>query len=162
MKAVQARGGIQAIAISHPHYYSSMVECDEAFDAPIYLNAADRKCVTHASPRIRFWEGDTITPLPDVQLIRLGGHLDGRTVCYWPQGADGRGALLSSDINAVVADRRWVSFLYSYPNNTPLSAKSVQGIPANVSHYRYRRIYGAFAVGRILTGADEAVQRSAK
>src|SRR5690349_18457962 len=43
--AVQALGGLRGIAISHPHYYSSMVEWSRAFDAPIYLHAADRQWV---------------------------------------------------------------------------------------------------------------------
>jgi hypothetical protein len=40
---VNALGGIKAIAISHPHFYTSMVEWSRAFgDAPIHLHAADR------------------------------------------------------------------------------------------------------------------------
>ena len=39
---VKALGGIAAIAISHPHYYSSMIEWSRAFDAPVYLHADDR------------------------------------------------------------------------------------------------------------------------
>jgi hypothetical protein len=34
---IQTLGGIQAIAISHPHFYDSMVEWSRAFDAPIYI-----------------------------------------------------------------------------------------------------------------------------
>jgi len=162
VKELRARGGIQAIAISHPHYYSSMVEWGQAFDAPIYLNIADRKWVMHPSPRIRFWEGDSTKPLPDIELVRLGGHFDGGTVCHWPEGADGRGVLLSGDIITVVMDRRWVSFMYSYPNLVPLSAASVDEIAASINRYRYDRVYGAFAGRQILAGAAEAVQRSAK
>ena len=37
ISAVQALGGVAAIAISHPHYYSSMVEWSRAFgNVPIY------------------------------------------------------------------------------------------------------------------------------
>src|SRR5215217_9270227 len=35
---LDARGGIRAIAISHPHYYSGMVEWAERFDAQIFLH----------------------------------------------------------------------------------------------------------------------------
>jgi hypothetical protein len=41
--AIRALGGVQAIAISHPHYYSSMVEWAHAFNATIYLHAADKQ-----------------------------------------------------------------------------------------------------------------------
>lgn len=40
--ALEQRGGIKAIAISHPHLYGSMVEWAERFDARIYLHEADR------------------------------------------------------------------------------------------------------------------------
>ena len=32
---VRSLGGIRAIAISHPHYYSSMVDWSHTFDAPV-------------------------------------------------------------------------------------------------------------------------------
>src|SRR6202162_4103383 len=57
---VNSRGGIRAIAISHPHFYSSMVEWSERFDAQIFLHAADRQWVMRpadAGSRIQFWEG---------------------------------------------------------------------------------------------------------
>src|SRR5512133_1269854 len=56
---VQSLGGIAAIAISPPHYYSSMVEWSRAFDAPIYLHAADRQWVMRADPHIQYWDGNT-------------------------------------------------------------------------------------------------------
>ena len=59
-EVVKALGGISAIAISHPHYYSSMVEWSRAFGGvPIYLHAADRQWVMRPDPAIVFWEGET-------------------------------------------------------------------------------------------------------
>jgi glyoxylase-like metal-dependent hydrolase (beta-lactamase superfamily II) len=54
IEAVRALGGIRAIAISHPHYYSSVVSWSQAFDAPIYLHAADRQRVMRPDPAIVF------------------------------------------------------------------------------------------------------------
>ena len=43
VEAVRARGEVRAIAISHPHYYSGMVEWSEALGGvPILLHEADR------------------------------------------------------------------------------------------------------------------------
>lgn len=42
VEMVKGIGGISAIAISHPHYYSSMVQWARVFDCPIYLHTADR------------------------------------------------------------------------------------------------------------------------
>lgn len=39
---VAALGGIKAIAISHPHYYSTCVEWSRAFNAPIYIHMKER------------------------------------------------------------------------------------------------------------------------
>ena len=61
IRVVEAQGGLGAIAISHPHYYASMVEWSRAFDgAPIYLHADDRRWVMRPDPAIVFWEGDTL------------------------------------------------------------------------------------------------------
>ena len=39
---IKGLGGIDAIAISHPHFYTTMVEWAHAFGAPIYLHGADQ------------------------------------------------------------------------------------------------------------------------
>lgn len=113
---VQQFGGVSAIAISHPHYYSCMVEWAERFNASIYLHEDDKQWVMRPSDHITFWSGETYPLSVNRTLIRLGGHFPGGTVLHWPQGADGKGALLSGDIITVVSDRRYVSFMYSYPN----------------------------------------------
>ena len=114
---VNARGGIRAIAISHPHFYSSMVEWSERFGAQIFLHAADRQWVMRESPRIQFWEGTTLSLWDGLTLINCGGHFEGGTVLHWPAGANGKGALLTGDIIQVVQDRRYVSFMRSYPKS---------------------------------------------
>src|SRR5205809_2071685 len=67
--AVNERGGIRAIAISHPHFYSSMVEWSECFSAQIFLHATDREAVMRESPRIRFCEGTTSPHWSDLTLL---------------------------------------------------------------------------------------------
>ena len=52
---VERRGGLAAIAISHPHYYSGMVEWAHRFDCPIHLHAADAEWVMRPDPAIRHW-----------------------------------------------------------------------------------------------------------
>jgi glyoxylase-like metal-dependent hydrolase (beta-lactamase superfamily II) len=60
VEMVKALGGVSAIAISHPHYYASMVEWSWAFGGvPIYLHAADRQWVMRPDQAIVFWEGET-------------------------------------------------------------------------------------------------------
>ena len=158
---IERLGGVSAIAISHPHYYSTMVEWADRFDMPIYLHEADRQWVMRPDDRITFWSGET-RPLRDgVTLIRLGGHFAGGTVLHWAQGADGRGALLSGDIIQVVSDHRWVSFMYSYPNLIPLPATEVARIRDTISPWPFERIYGAWFERITPEDGHAAVIRSA-
>jgi len=163
IEAIRARGGLRAIAISHPHFYGTCVEWSRAFgDVPVYIHAADRQWVMRPSPSVVLWEGEAVDALPGLTLVHLGGHFDGATVLHWPGGTDGRGALLSGDTLQVVMDRRYVSFMYSYPNLIPLAAETVLGMAAKLRPYRYERVYGAFNGRTIRVDGAQAVERSAE
>jgi len=155
---VEELGGIAAIAISHPHYYSSMVEWARAFDAPVHLHAADREWVMRPDERIDFWDGETRELGEGLTLLRLGGHFAGGTVLHWAAGD----ALLSGDIVQVVQDRRWVSFMYSYPNLIPLPAETIRRIVAALEPYEFDRIYGAWWDAVVRADGKAAVRRSAE
>jgi glyoxylase-like metal-dependent hydrolase (beta-lactamase superfamily II) len=145
VEAIKALGGISAIALSHPHYYSSMVEWSRAFGgAPIYLHAADRQWVMRPDKANVFWEGETKSLGDSLTLIRCGGHFEGGTVLHWAGGAGGKGALLSGDIIQVVPDRKHVSFMWSYPNYIPLPSSAIEKIVKAVEPFGYDRVYGAF------------------
>ncbi len=158
---MRALGGLAAIAISHPHYYSCMQDWARAFDCPIHLHKADDEWVMRADPNIRHWEGETLAIAPGITLMRLGGHFPGGTVLHWGDGASGRGALLSGDIVQVAADLNRVSFLWSYPNMMPLSAKAVRRIAGTLKPLPFDRIYGAFPGRQVMAGGADVVQRSA-
>ncbi|MCM3664798.1 MBL fold metallo-hydrolase [Mesobacillus subterraneus] len=151
-------GGIDAIALSHPHYYSTQVEWAERFNTVIYIHEDDRQWVTRPSERIIFWSGEFLELDEGVTLHRLGGHFDGGTVLHWKKE---QGVLLTGDIIQVVADRQWVSFMYSYPNLIPLPATQVKEIAAKVKKLKYEKLYNAFH--RVINeNAHETVQKSAK
>jgi hypothetical protein len=159
--AVEAAGGLHTIAISHPHYYGSMVEWADRFDARILLHEADRAHVMRPSDRIELWSGDRYRLDDERELIRLGGHFAGGTVCLWRAGAEGRGALLTGDIVQVVADRDWVSFMYSYPNLIPLPGGEVERIRGVLETLAFDRIYGAWWGTIVARDAKAKALRSA-
>jgi len=160
-QTIQAVGGLSAIAISHPHYYTSMIEWSRAFGGvPIYLHAADRKFVMRPEPGIVFWDGETKDLSGGITLIRCGGHFDGGTVLHWSGGAAGKGALLAGDILQVTQDRRFVSFMYSYPNYIPLNAEKVRRIAAAVEPFSFERIFGAWWKRNVMQDGKECVARS--
>jgi len=159
---VKAHGGIRAVAISHPHFYSSMVEWSERFGAEILLHTWDREWVVRDSPRIRFWEGETEPLFDGLTLINCGGHFEGGTVLHWPAGAGGKGALLTGDIIQVVQDRRYVSFMRSYPNLIPLGPAAISRILKTIEPFCFEQIYGAWWKANVLSDAKAAVARSAQ
>jgi glyoxylase-like metal-dependent hydrolase (beta-lactamase superfamily II) len=159
---VRALGGLEAIAISHPHFYSAMVEWAHAFDAPIILHESNQEYVMCPDDSIQYWEGNTYTLGEGLTLIQLGGHFPGGTVLHWADGAEGRGALLSGDIIHVVSDRRYVSFMYSYPNYIPLPASTVQAIADAIEPYAFERIYGAWWDQVVAEDGKNVVRRSAR
>ena len=157
---IKGLGGLEAIAISHPHFYTTVVEWSRAFgDVPIHLNAAERQWVMRPDPAIEFWD-DTLALLPDVTLIRCGGHFPGAACLHWSQGADGRGLLCSADTVTVAPDRRQLTFMRSYPNFIPCSATEVRAIAAALEPFQFDRIYGHFFDRIIPKGAKALMKKS--
>ena len=113
-------------------------------------------------PSIEFWQGDTLKLQENITLIKAGGHFKGGTVCHWASGTNNLGTLLTGDVIQVVADKRWVSFMYSYPNFIPLSAAKVKRIANAVEPYPFDRIYGAWWNAIVRSDAKASVRRSAE
>lgn len=161
VKLINGVGGLQAIAISHPHYYTTMVEWSRAFgDVPVYLHRADAEWIMRKDACIELWEGSSKEIAPDVTLVRTGGHYEGGTVMHLARGPDGTGAILSGDLLQVAADRKHLGFMRSYPNFIPLGEAAVRAVAASVEPYTYDAIYGAFWGRVIRTGAKAAMQVS--
>ncbi|MED0973355.1 hypothetical protein [Bacillus paramycoides] len=161
IEKIKEWGGLDAIALSHPHYYSTQVEWAETFDVPIYIHEDDKEWVMRPSSRIIYWSGESLQLADGITVHRLGGHFSGGSVLHWKEGNDGKGILLTGDIIQVVADQQWVSFMYSYPNLIPLPARKVEEMANRVKPLQFNRLYNAFH--RVVKeNANEAVERSAE
>lgn len=159
---IEGLGGLSAIAISHPHFYTTMNRWAEAFDAPVHLHAADRDWVQEPGDRLVFWDGARQALAPGLTLVHCGGHFAGSTVLHWAAGADGKGALLSGDTCQVVEDHAHVSFLRSYPNLLPLGPRPVRRIVEALAPLAFERVYSGFLDGVIESDGKRAVTRSAE
>jgi len=156
---IKEKGGLDAIALSHPHYYSTQVEWAEVFDVPIYIHENDRKWVTRPSDKIRFWSGDSLELSEELSLHCIGGHFKGGTILHWKN--NNGGILFTGDIIQIVVDQQWVSFMYSYPNLIPLPAEKVQSMAKYTNRLSFHRLYNAFDKV-IKENADDSVQKSAE
>jgi hypothetical protein len=158
---IKGLGGLKAIAISHPHFYTTLAEWSRAFgDVPVHLHADDAGWVMRPDPCIAHWQGETLELLPGVTLIRGGGHFPGGTMLHWAAGAEGRGVLCSADIATVNPDRRSFTFMRSYPNNIPLSEEGVRAIGAALAPFQFDRAYSHFFDRVILADAKRFLRDS--
>ena len=164
---IERRGGIAGIAISHAHYYTTMVEWSRALgNVPIWLHAANKGWVMRQDDAVQYFNEDILEPLPGLTIIRTGGHFPGAMVLHRagdPEAEDPArrdGVLLSGDIITVVADPRWVTFMYSYPNTIPLDPATVRRMVDLVAPYPFERVHDAFDK-HVLEDGSAAVERSA-
>lgn len=170
VRTVDDLGGVVAIAISHPHYYTTMVEWSRAFDAPVHLHARDREWVGRPDPALHFWEGTSTPLLGGMLLINLGVHFAGGTVLHWQRGwgtggdpsPGDRGALFTGDVVQVIPDRTHVGFMYSYPNLVPERPAVVRRAAELLDPLPFDSLYGAWWDAVVRTDAHEVVQRSAR
>ncbi len=159
--ALKARGGVDRIVVSHPHFYTSMVEWSEALgDVPILLHEADKEWVQRPSSRIEFWSGDELKLSDAVTLLRCGGHFPGSTAIHWKDGPRAGGALFPGDALQVVFDRRHVTFMYSYPNYIPMKTSDVRSMRSRLQGYAFEDVFGYTWGRNIIGGGSAAVDAS--
>lgn len=147
-------GGIRAMAISHPHYYSRLAAWSAEFgDVPVYVHNDDRDWVVQPGSNMQYWTGEELPLFGGIRLIRSGGHFPGYQVAHR------KNLLFAGDQPQVCFDGKWVTFMYSYPNWIPFDAATVNRICASLEPLPFDRIYGAF--GRnLLHDAKAVVERS--
>lgn len=158
---INGLGGLSAIAISHPHFYTTMNQWSRAFGGvPIYLHADDEEWILQPSDAIVPWLGETLELLPDITLIRCGGHFPGASVLHWSKGAGGRGLICSGDTVTVTPARNHLSFMRSYPNLIPLPAGAIRKIDAALKPFAFDAIYGHYFDRVVTTDAKAAMENS--
>ena len=82
---IKEKGGLKAIVISHPHYYTTHLDWAEAFDCPVVFAREDEEwaCRKDVHGRRKFMEGVTEEILPGVTAAKPGGHFPGSLVLLW-------------------------------------------------------------------------------
>lgn len=155
-------GGIDFIAISHPHYYSSIIEWSKKFGATIYIHQADEKWIVHHNEYINLWQGESLRLDEQFTLHCLGGHFKGAAILH---AEIDKGIVFSGDVIQIAADRNWVSFMYSYPNMIPLPISIVDRIRKNVNEMEFNVLYSALhkkvepdAKKKVILSADRYIK----
>jgi glyoxylase-like metal-dependent hydrolase (beta-lactamase superfamily II) len=154
-------GGLRAIAISHPHFYTTLVNWSRAFgNVPVHLHADDASWVRQPDGCIKFWEGEKFELAKGITLVRAGGHFPGGSMLHWAAGAEGRGVVCSADMAIANLDRKSLSFMRSIPNFIPLSVATVRSIGAALEPLAFDRVYSHHWERVIQSGAKKILRAS--
>jgi Metallo-beta-lactamase superfamily len=85
---ISSLGGLKAIIISHPHFYTTHLLWASTFNCPVYMSREDEEHLSRADPhghRKFIQEDQTELEIGDtgVKAIKLGGHFPGSLVALY-------------------------------------------------------------------------------
>lgn len=86
---ITSLGGLKAIVISHPHYYTTYVEWTRTFNCPVYMSSDDQEWLCQQPPTpqmLRLIDGPAGVSEPitgGITAIKTGGHFPGSLVLHW-------------------------------------------------------------------------------
>ncbi|AVR44451.1 MBL fold metallo-hydrolase [Christiangramia fulva] len=152
-------GGLKAIAISHPHYYSLMAEWAGYFDCPVYLHENDRKWVFDKEDNIHFFSEDKLEITKGIEIVNSGGHFPGSTVLHY-KSENQAPTLFGGDTLYLSLNKKHLSAMYSYPNNIALEKKELFRCFEKVKELDFDAFFGAFSWQNLFEGAGEIFKKS--
>lgn len=156
---IKSRGGLKAIALSHPHYYSSMNEWAEVFDCPIYIHQSDEQWIMNHGKQVKVWTGVEKELWDGMRLINIGGHFPGSSILLVPF-LSAAGAVLTGDTIYVAPSKRHMAAMYSFPNRIPLPLQEIARIKKQMLALSFDTMYGSYDFANIQGGAKEMLERS--
>ncbi|KAF2013215.1 hypothetical protein BU24DRAFT_351103 [Aaosphaeria arxii CBS 175.79] len=152
IKFVKEKGGLKAIVISHPHFYTTHLEWANVFQCPVYTSKADEQWLNRKddkNQRILIEKTTAIKEVEGVTAIVVGGHFDGSLILHY------EGQLFHADSIMVVPSAYYqkdrlpgttsYSFMWSYPNMIPLPPHKIHGIWKALQPFEFNATYGGFA-----------------
>ncbi|KAF7567560.1 hypothetical protein PtrM4_141510 [Pyrenophora tritici-repentis] len=87
---INSKGGIKAIVISHPHFYTTHLEWAGVFKCPVYMAGVDQEWLNRADKdgmRKFFGAAGGETQIGEVgrevSVVVCGGHFEGSSVLFW-------------------------------------------------------------------------------
>lgn len=138
---IRAKGGLKAIAFSHPHYYSNMNDWAEIFNCPIYIHKNDAMHIQTGSKHIHLWEGEEMLLWDGISILLTGGHFDGSCILHVPFLSP-LGSILCGDTLFLSPSKKHFSILRSYHNRIPLPLSEMRRLESRFSQIPFDAFYG--------------------
>lgn len=156
---IVSKGGLKAIALSHPHFYSNMNDWASKFDCPIYIHAADEKWIVNNGERIELWTGSEKPLWNGVKIHNIGGHFPGSSILHVPFLSPA-GAILCGDTFVVSPSKKHLAVMHSYPNKIPLPVSEVERVRSQMKPIDFDTLYAWHDMQTIETDAKAILQTS--
>ena len=156
---INSKGGLKAIAFSHPHYYSNMHDWAKTFDCPVYIHQSDEQHIVYKSTNIRLWEGEEMPLWDDLKLVNIGGHFEGSSVLM-VSGLTEKGVMLCGDTMYQSPSKKHFAIMYSYPNRMPLPISEIKRIKDRLLKLDFDTVYGFYGYQNLEGSAKEVLENS--
>ncbi len=156
---IKSKGGLKAIVISHPHYYSSINDWAETFNCPIYIHQNDEEFIYTKGSRISLWKGAEIELWDGIKIKNIGGHFPGSSLLIVPY-ISAKGTIFCGDTFYISPSKTHVSVMYSYPNFIPVSLSEIKRINESMINIPFDTLIGAFDNQKISPNAKEILHAS--
>lgn len=156
---IRSKGGLKAIAFSHPHYYTTMNEWAQVFDCPVYIHQLDEQWIFYRGGKVSLWTGTEKALWDGMKLINVGGHFPGSTILQVPFLSK-ESAILCGDTFYISPSKTHAAVMYSYPNRIPLPVREVQRIRDQMLSIKFDTLYGFYDYQNVYGNAKEIIDRS--
>jgi hypothetical protein len=160
-KFIQSKGGLKAIAFSHPHYYSNMNDWAQTFNCPIYIHKNDEPYIADKGSRIKLWSGKQQLLWDNITIENIGGHFEGSSVLLIPAMSK-EGTMLCGDTMYLSPSKKHFAIMYSYPNRMPLPVNEIKRIEQRLQDLSFDTIYGFYSYQNVTENARQILNASIK
>lgn len=156
---IKAKGGLEAIAFSHPHYYSNMNDWAKVFNCPIYIHKKDEPYIVDKGKNVKLWAGEKVDLLDDISIHNIGGHFEGSSVLLIPSMSE-KGTMLTGDTMYLSPSMKHFAIMYSYPNRIPLPLSNIKRIEERLNALNFDGIYGFYSYQNVIGNAKTLLKSS--
>ncbi|MDW9378695.1 hypothetical protein [Chryseobacterium sp. JV558] len=156
---IRSKGGLKAIAFSHPHYYSNMNDWADLFRCPVYIHKNDEPYISEKGNNILLWEENELPLWDGMCLINIGGHFAGSTILLHTTMSE-KGTVLCGDTFYLSPSMKHFAVMYSYPNRIPLPLKEIKRIKEQVKNINFDSVYGFYPYQNLPHNAKEILMDS--
>ncbi len=156
---INSKGGLKAIAFSHPHYYSNMNDWAEEFDCPVYMHQSDEMWIMHRGDRLSPWKGDELALWDGMKILNIGGHFPGSSILHVPWLTK-EGTVFVGDTVYVSPSMKHMAVMYSYPNRIPLPVAEVIRVQERFGQVSFDALYGFYSYQNVIADAKKILTES--